>query len=93
MAVRRGFELAAPAVVHIARNRTGVLDSLVLLHTDTGRVALRATIGDSGVLSGQLDLDRVPLADVGRLLQTSGLRGGTATAHASITGSPGAPAL
>ncbi len=85
-ATRRGFELEAPALLHLARNRTGVLDSLVLVHTDTGRLALRAAMGDSGVLSGQLDIDRIPLADIGRLLQTSGLRGGTASASAQLTG-------
>ena len=82
----RGFGLAASAVVRIAGNRTGALDSLVLVHTDTGRVSLRGIIGDSGVLQGRIDLDRVPLADVGRLVPTSGLSGGIATARAAVSG-------
>lgn len=89
----RGFDLAAPATVHIARNHTGMLDSLVLVHSDTGRVALRGTIGDSGAVNGRMELDRVPLADVGRLLQTSGLRGGTATATATVTGTREQPLM
>lgn len=91
LAKPRGFELAAPAVMHVTRNRTGSLDSLVLVHTDTGRLALRGFIGDSGVLRGRLDFDRVPLADVGRLLQTSGLRGGSASARAQIAGTRALP--
>ncbi|MBL0169286.1 MAG: translocation/assembly module TamB domain-containing protein [Gemmatimonadaceae bacterium] len=82
----RGFSLAAPAIVRIAPNHTGTLDSLVLVHTDTGRFALRGTIGDSGVLRGRVDLDRVSLADVGRLIPGSGLAGGTASAYAVVTG-------
>jgi translocation and assembly module TamB len=82
----RGFALAAPAVVQVMPNRTGTLDSLVLVHTDTGRLALRGAIGDSGAVRGRFDLDRLPLADVGRLLASSALAGGTASGSASIAG-------
>ncbi len=81
----RGFALAAPAVVQVMPNRTGTLDSLVLVHSDTGRLALRGAIGDSGAVRGRFDLDRIPLADVGRLLASSGLAGGTASGSASIS--------
>lgn len=93
MARPRGFRLAAPADIRVARNRTGSLDSLVLVHSDTGRLAIRGAIGDSGAVRGTLDMDRVPLADVGRLLQTSGLKGGTATATATISGTREQPLI
>src|SRR5690606_29319763 len=40
----RGFSLAAPAVAHIVSATTGRLASLVLVHGDTGRIALRGGI-------------------------------------------------
>ena len=93
LATPRGFHLLTPAVVEMVHNRTGVLDSLVLVHTDTGRVAIRGVLADSGVVRGRLDLDRVALADVGRLLPNSGLRGGTATAFATVSGTRERPRL
>lgn len=89
----RGFSLAAPAMLQLGRNRTGTLDSLVLAHTDTGRIALRGIIGASGVLSGRLDADRVPLADIGHLLQMTDLGGGIATATASVAGTRERPRI
>lgn len=82
----RGFTLASPAVVSIAGNRTGSLDSLVLVHTDTGRLSLRGEIGDSGRVRGRLDVDRIPLGDIGRILPSSGLASGLATARAELSG-------
>ena len=82
----RGFALAAPAVFQFGANRTGTLDSLVLIHTDTGRIALRGTVGDSGAVNGRIDLDRVPLGDIGRLLRTGTLTGGTASASGTLRG-------
>ncbi len=89
----RGFSLAAPAVLQALPGATGSLDSLVLIHTDTGRISLRGSLGDSGVLRGRMDMDRVPLADVGRLLRTSQLGGGTATAEMTIAGTRERPKL
>ncbi|MEQ1692481.1 MAG: translocation/assembly module TamB domain-containing protein [Gemmatimonas sp.] len=89
----RGFRLAAPAIVRIESNRTGTLDSLVLVHTDTGRVSVRGAIGDSGALRARVELDRVPLADLGRLTPSSGLTRGTATATATVTGTRERPQL
>lgn len=89
----RGFHLAAPVIVRALGHRTGSLDSLVLVHTDTGRIALRGAIGDSGALRGQLDMDRVPLADIGRLVRSSELRGGTLSATATIQGTRERPVL
>src|SRR5690606_34785757 len=40
----RGFALATPAVAHVVGDTTGRLDSLVLVHSDTGRIALRGGI-------------------------------------------------
>ena len=91
MSKPRGFGLAAPVFVRIAGNHTGTLDSLVLLHTDTGRLAMRGVIGDSGVLQGRIDLDRIPLADVGRLVPNTSLVGGTVTASATVSGSRETP--
>ncbi len=87
----RGFALATPAVVHIGPHRTGTLDSLVLVHTDTGQVTLRGSIGDSGAVRGQLDVDRIPLADIGRLFRPTGLAAGTVTAAAQISGTRDRP--
>ncbi len=89
----RGFRLAAPANLHTMRGNTGTLDSLVLVHTETGRVAIRGTLGDSGVLSGRMELDRVPLADVGQLLRTTRLSGGTATASITVAGTRERPRI
>jgi len=82
----RGFTLASPALMSIAGNRTGRLDSLVLVHTDTGRLSLRGEIGDSGRVRGRLDVDRIPLGDLGRILPSSGLASGLATARAALSG-------
>ena len=82
----RGFSLLAPAVFHVSRTNTGMLDSMVLVHTDAGRLALRGTFGDSGAISAMLDVDRVPLADLGQLLRTSRLTGGRADATVRVAG-------
>ncbi len=82
----RGFALLAPAVLHISRGNVGTLDSLVLVHTDTGRIAIRGSIADSGVVGGRVEFDRVPLADIGRLLRADLLSGGSATADMEIAG-------
>ena len=82
----RGFGLAAPAIVRVSGSHTGTIDSLVLVHSDTGRLAIRGIIGDSGVLTGRIDIERLPLADIGRLVPTTGLTGGYATANAVVSG-------
>ncbi|MEO7521314.1 MAG: translocation/assembly module TamB domain-containing protein [Gemmatimonas sp.] len=93
MARRRGFSLLAPAVLRVTNGTTGVLDSLVLVHTDTGRLSLRGSLGDSGAVSGQLDVDRLPLADLGRLLRASQVTGGSANAHVTLLGTRERPRL
>jgi len=82
----RGFALLSPAVLHLGRGNTGSLDSLVLVHSDTGRLSIRGALGDSGALAGRVEFDRVPLADLGRLARTSGLSGGTASANFTVAG-------
>lgn len=89
----RGFSLLSPAVLHTARGNAGVLDSLVLVHTDTGRIAIRGSIADSGVVAGRMEFDRVPLADIGRLLRTDRLSGGTATADMMLAGTRERPRI
>ena len=83
---RRGFSLLAPAVLRVTDGKYGMLDSLVLVHTDTGRLAVRGALSDSGIVSGRLDADRVSLADIGRLLRSSQLTGGSASANAVLGG-------
>lgn len=89
----RGFLLAGPATLRLATGGQGALDSLVLQHTDTGRVALRGQVASGGVVSGKFEADRVPLSDLGRLLRTSGMSGGTATAQAIVSGTRERPRL
>jgi translocation and assembly module TamB len=43
-------------------------------------------MGPADRVQGRLELDRVPLADVGRLVQAPGLRAGAATAGFTLTG-------
>lgn len=96
---RRGFALLAPAVLQLSAGTAGTigpigtLDSLVLVHSDTGRIALRGAIGDAGVVNGRLDADRIPLFDVGRLLRTSQLSGGSASATALLSGTRERPRI
>ena len=90
---KRGFSLLAPAVLRVTNGTTGTLDSLVLVHTDTGRLAVRGSLGDSGAVSGQLDVDRLPLSDLGRLLRASQFTGGSANAHATLLGTRERPRI
>jgi translocation and assembly module TamB len=86
MAKPRGFALAAPATIQLFGGGQGALDSLVLQHTDTGRVALSGVIGAAGIVSGRMEMDRVPLGDIGALLRTSGLSKGSASARLDVSG-------
>lgn len=89
----RGFELARPATILAFSGRTGTLDSLVLVHTDTGRVTIRGAIGDSGEVNGEVAMDRVPLADIGRLVPRSALSAGTLTASTTVRGTREQPTI
>ena len=92
----RGFTLAAPAMLRFmpgANGTLGSLDSLVLQHTDTGRIAIRGGLAAAGVVNGRLDADRVALADIGRLLRTSGLTRGTASATIALSGTREQPRI
>ena len=92
----RGFALVAPAMLRFMPGANGVvgsLDSLVLQHTDTGRIALRGRLADSGVVSGRLNADRVALGDIGRLVRTSGLSRGTVSATMALGGTREQPTL
>jgi translocation and assembly module TamB len=89
----RGFRLATPSSLRLLGDGRGELDSLVLLHTDTGRLALRGRVGDGGVVRGVFEADRVPIGDIGRLLRTDALTRGTATARAVLDGTRDTPRL
>lgn len=92
----RGFTLVAPAMLRFmpgANGTLGSLDSLVLQHTDTGRIAMRGGLAAGGVVTGRLDADRVALADIGRLLRTSGLTRGTASATLALRGTREQPRI
>jgi len=92
----RGFTLVAPAMLRFmpgANGTLGSLDSLVLQHTDTGRIAIRGGLAAGGVVNGRLDADRVALADIGRLLRTSGLTRGTASATIALSGTREQPRI
>ncbi len=89
----RGFSLLAPAVARIVSDTLGRLDSLVLVHSDTGRIALRGGLLADGVINGRLEADRVPLFDVGQLLHAGTLRGGTMSLDAAIRGTRAKPVI
>jgi translocation and assembly module TamB len=89
----RGFRLAGPATLSFSRDGAGALDSLVLVHTDTGRVALAGQLAADGVVSGRFDAVQVPLGDVGRLLRRSGLEKGTMSSQLLVTGTREQPRL
>jgi translocation and assembly module TamB len=89
----RGFNLAAPATLRLLRDGEGWLDSLVLVHTDTGRVALSGMLGRTGVVGGAFMAARVPLGDVGRLLRRSGLEKGTVSSQLAVAGTREQPRI
>jgi translocation and assembly module TamB len=70
-----------------------VLDSLVLQHTDTGRLLLRGALGDSGRVGGQFVADRVPLSDIGRLLRRESPTRGAMNADFTLSGTREAPRM
>ena len=89
----RGFSLATPAVAHIVNDTTGRLDSLVLVHSDAGRIALRGGIIANSGISGRLEVDRAPLYDLGRILHARTVRGGTVSLDMLIGGTRETPRL
>jgi translocation and assembly module TamB len=89
----RGFALGQPARLTFASDSTGALDSLVLVHTDTGRLVLRGAIAEGGQLAGRVDADALPLADLGRLFQRESLAGGRLSLVADVGGTRVSPKL
>ena len=89
----RGFALATPATLRLAPGGLGTLDSLVLQHTDTGRIALRGAVAADGVVEGSVDADRVPLGDFGRLLRANTITRGTANLQLTVSGTREQPRL
>ena len=87
----RGFALARPAVVALDGNGRIVLDSLVLQHTDTGRLTVTGMLGADGEVTGALVADRVPLEDFGRLAGTAQRGRGRMTLTGRIGGTRDAP--
>ena len=93
LAAPRGFALTGPATLLLLADGRGQLDSLVLQHTDTGRMVVRGQLGDSGAVRGSFVADRVPLGDLGRLLRRSGLARGSASADLTVRGTRMAPRM
>ncbi len=89
----RGFALLAPAVLRVRPGNVGALDSLVLVHTDTGRIAIRGSLSDSGKVTGRVDAVAVPLGDIGRLLRSTQLESGSVSATLTLAGNLERPRL
>jgi len=89
----RGFQLREPATLRLDVAGGGTLDGLTLQHTDTGRLSVRGALTAAGAVQGTLEADRVPLYDLGRLLQASGLSQGTASASMTVGGTRDRPQL
>lgn len=89
----RGFDLVAPARLALSSNSAGHLDSLVLAHSDTGRMSIRGSLDSAGALNGSFVLDRVPLNDIGILAQMPSLHAGRITARADATGTREKPVV
>ncbi len=89
----RGFLLSGPATLRLLANGQGSLDSLVLQHTDTGRVAFTGQLAEGGIVSGRFEALDVPLSDVGRLLRRSGIARGAMTAKAVVSGTREQPRM
>ncbi|MEO7995925.1 MAG: translocation/assembly module TamB domain-containing protein [Gemmatimonadaceae bacterium] len=90
---RRGFDLVAPARLALGGNSAAHLDSLVLVHSDTGLMSIRGSVDAAGVVNGLFTLDRVPLNDIGILAQMPSLRAGRITAQADATGTREKPLI
>lgn len=82
----RGFALAQPAHVTLVADGATSLDSLVLVHSDTGRLLVRGALAANGAVQGVLQFDRFPLADIGMLLQNPALERGRINADATLSG-------
>lgn len=89
----RGFRLAGPATLRLVADGAGALDSLVLVHTDTGRVSLTGQVTAGGIVSGRFAAAQVPLNDVGRLLRRSGIEQGAVSSQVVLSGTREMPQL
>ena len=87
----RGFALTTPAHLLFSPGGNGTLDSLVLQHTDSGRIALSLALNDSGDVAGSMRADDVPLGDFGRLMRTRSITHGYADLQLAIDGKRTAP--
>lgn len=89
----RGFSLLTPAVARLVSDSTGRLDSLVLVHSDTGRIAIRGGLLGGGTVSGHLEADRVSLYDIGQWLHSTTIKGGSLSIDAILGGTRSAPVV
>jgi translocation and assembly module TamB len=89
----RGLSLVRPATFQLFGAGQGALDSLVLQHTDTGRLLLHGRVDADGTVQGRFEADRVPLGDIGRLLRTSRLTRGSASATLDVSGTRERPVM
>jgi len=92
-ATPRGFGLVGTSTLRLLGDAQGTLDSLVLQHTDTGRLSLQGSVGAAGVVSGRVEAQRVPLGDVGRLLRRSALERGTVSSRLTVSGTRERPRI
>jgi translocation and assembly module TamB len=89
----RGLSLAMPAVLALTPGGGASLDSLVLVHTDTGRLVVQGTLAADSAVAARLLADRLPLGDLGRLVPGGRLAGGTVSASLTVAGTRAAPRL
>ena len=85
-ALGRAFSLSKPVKMTFAGSGAMHLDSLVLVHSDTGALSLWGSLTAAGGINGGLNFDRVPLADLGLLFQTPSLKSGRLNAMISAHG-------
>ena len=93
VARERGFKLQSPAHITLGANGAAQLDSLILAHSDTGAISLRGVFTANGDVDGKLLFDRIPLADIGMLLQTPSLASGRLSAAITATGTRDLPKM
>lgn len=89
----RGFSLARPVRILWGDSASGRLDSLVLQHSDRGRLTVAGALGADGTVSGVLRAEAVPLQDLGALLRPEAPWTGTVASDFSVSGSRDAPEL
>ncbi len=89
----RGLSLATPAVLALSPEGGASLDSLVLVHSDTGRLVVQGTLAADSAVAARLMADRLPLGDLTRLVPGGRVASGTVSASLTVAGTRAAPRL